>query len=101
MNTWTAIIVLALGTFLFRAVAPTALRRLQLSPTAEAAVHLVAPALLAALIGVSTFAAGRALVIDARAAGVGVAAVAALARLPLPVVIAAAVATTAALRALL
>ena len=101
MSTWTAIVVLALGTFVFRAFAPTALRRLRLSPTAEAAVHLVAPALLAALIGVSTFATERALVLDERAAGVGVATVAALGRLPLPVVIAAAVATTAALRALL
>jgi branched-subunit amino acid transport protein len=99
MSVWIAVGVLALGTFVFRALAPVALRRMELSPTAEAAVHLVAPALLAALIGVSTFAAGRALVLDARAAGVGVAALTAWNRLPLPVVIAAAVATTAALRA--
>ena len=40
-----------------------------------------------AVLAAVTFAAGRALILDERAAGVGVAAVAALARLPLPIVI--------------
>lgn len=100
MTTWTAIGALAVGTFALRAIGPLALRRLAVPPRVEAAVHLAAPALLAALIGVSTFAAGRALVVDERAIGVAVALLAAWRRLPLLVVIAAAVVTTAALRAL-
>lgn len=100
MNTWAAIALLAAGTFIFRAVGPVTLGRFTIPARAEAAIHLVAPALLAALIGVSTFAAGRDLVIDERAAGVAVAVIAAWRRLPLPIVIAAAIAATAGIRAL-
>ena len=99
MTTWTAIVVLAAGTFLIRAAAPVALARIAVPPRVEAAIGLIAPALLAALIGVSTVTTGRAFVVDARAAGVAVALAAAWLRLPLPVVIAAAMITTAGLRA--
>ena len=100
MTIEVAIAVLAVGTLLLRTVAPLVLSRVSLSPTAEQVVALLPPALLAALIGVSTFTAGMAITLDERAAGVAVAVIAAWRRLPLPVIIAGAVAATAALRAL-
>ena len=57
-------------------------------------------ALLSALIAVQTFSDGRALVLAARAAGLGVAVVAVLLRAPFLVVVIAACATTAAIRLL-
>ena len=55
--------------------------------------------MLAALIVVATFGADRALVLDARAAGVGAAVLAAWRRAPFPVVIVVAAVVTAAVRA--
>jgi hypothetical protein len=65
-----------------------------------AVMPLLAPCLLAALVVGQTLADGRALVVDARAAGVAAAAVALLLRAPLLVVLAAAAGVAAAARAL-
>ncbi len=65
----------------------------------RAAVLLPIP-LLAALVVVQAFAGDRALVLDARAAGLGVAAVLVLLRAPFLLVVVAAAATAALLRAL-
>ena len=64
-------------------------------------VPLLPVALLAALVATSTFAIGRHLVVDARAAALVVAAVAVLLRAPFLVVVAAGAATAALLRLLL
>lgn len=61
---------------------------------------LLPVALLAALVGVQTFAEGQTLVIDARAAGLAAAAVALLLRAPFLVVVLVAAITAALLRAI-
>jgi hypothetical protein len=61
---------------------------------------LLGPALLAALIVTNTFADGRALVLDARAAGLAAALVAVALRAPVLVVILAAAVTAGGLRAI-
>ena len=61
---------------------------------------LLAPTLLAALIVTNTFATGRDLVLDARAAGLAAALVAVLLRAPVLVVILVAAVTAGGLRAL-
>jgi hypothetical protein len=62
-------------------------------------VVLLAPALLAALVAVQAFSSERRLVLDARAAALGVAAVALVLRAPTLVVVVLAAATAAGLRA--
>lgn len=63
-------------------------------------VQLLPVALLAALVAILTFSTGHRLVLDVRAAALGVAAVAVLLRAPFLVVVAAAAATAALLRLL-
>ena len=63
-------------------------------------VALLAPTLLAALVVVSTFASGRSLVLDPRAAGMAAAAVAIVLRAPLLVTVATAAVVAALVRAL-
>jgi membrane-associated phospholipid phosphatase len=63
-------------------------------------VPLIPIALLSALVGTQTFATGRHLVLDVRAAALGIAVVAVLLRGPFLVVVAAAAATAALLRLL-
>ena len=63
-------------------------------------VAVLAPTLRAALVVVSTFASGRSLVLDARAAGIAAAAVAIVLRAPLLVTVAAAAVAAALVRAL-
>ncbi len=66
----------------------------------QAGAALLPAALLTALVIVQTFAADRELVLDARAAGVGVAVVVAVLRAPMLVVLLSATVTAAVLRAL-
>ena len=61
-------------------------------------IDLLTPALLTALIVVSTFSDGRSLVIDARAAGVAVGVVLLLVRVPLVAALVAAAAVVACIR---
>jgi len=63
-------------------------------------IPLVPIALLAALVGTQTFSTGHHLVLDVRAAALGVAAIAVLLRAPFLVVVASAAATAALLRVL-
>jgi hypothetical protein len=63
------------------------------------AIAVLPVALLAALVGIQTFASGDSLVFDARVAGLAAALVAVRLRAPFLVVVAAAAATTALLRA--
>jgi len=99
-DAWLVIAGLGVGTYALKAAGPLLLggRRLP-APVARLAALLPA-ALLAGLVVVSTVASGRALVLDARLAGVLAAGVALRLRAPFLVVVAVAVAVTGALRAL-
>jgi branched-subunit amino acid transport protein len=96
--TWALILALAVGSYAFKVSGLVVLGAARLPERLMRCVTLLPAALLAALIVVGTFADGQALVLDARAAGVGVAALAAWRRAPFPVVIVLAAAVTAFLR---
>lgn len=97
---WWSILVLAVGAYACKALGLVVLgRRATQGPVLRAA-GLFPPALLAALIAVQTFDGGRALVVDARAAGIAAAAVAVWRRAPFVVVVAVAAVVTATVRAM-
>ncbi|MFI6107051.1 AzlD domain-containing protein [Streptomyces sp. NPDC093595] len=100
MNFWIAIALTAAGCYLLKLagllVPAAALER----PLVQRLSALLPVALLAALTAQQTFSAGTALVVDARGAGLAAAALALVLRAPFLVVVAAAVAVTAAVRAL-
>ncbi|MCP3769003.1 MULTISPECIES: AzlD domain-containing protein [Streptomyces] len=100
MNIWIAIGVTALGCYAVKLagllVPAGALER----PLVRRLAALLPVALLAALTAQQTFADGRTLVLDARAVGLAAAAVALVLRAPFLVVVGAAVAVTAGVRAL-
>ncbi|MFE0177414.1 AzlD domain-containing protein [Streptomyces sp. NPDC059002] len=100
MSIWIAIGLTFVGCYLVKLagllVPAGALER----PLVGRLAALLPVALLAALTAQQAFADGRELVLDAKAAGLAAAAVALLLRAPFLVVIAAAVAVTAGLRAL-
>ena len=94
---WITVAALAVATAAIKAAGPIALGGRELPPRAMTAIALLAPALLAALVVVETFSDGKALVVDARAAGVAASAgvLAWRPSLPLAVIAAAAVAALA------
>ncbi|RSO04035.1 branched-chain amino acid transporter AzlD [Streptomyces sp. WAC 06783] len=100
MNVWIAIGVTAVGCYLVKylglLVPAGALER----PLVQRLAALLPVALLAALTAQETFSDGHHLLLDARVAGVGAAVVALLLRAPFLLVVAVAVAVTAAVRAL-
>nr|BFD82301.1 AzlD domain-containing protein [Streptomyces sp. Xyl84] len=100
MNTWTAVVVTALGCYAVKLagllVPAGALER----PLVRRLAALLPVALLAALTAQQTFSDGRVLVLDARAAGLAAAAVALVLRAPFLVIVAAAVVVTAGVRAM-
>ena len=93
---WTAILVLSAGAYLFKLVGLVAGDRLavRLAPVAS----LLPAALFAALIAVMSVVHGESLVVDGRLVGVAVGAVAVWRRAPFVVVVVAAMAATALLR---
>ena len=96
---WTAVLLAAAGCFALKLAGwSVPARWLERERLQRAAVLLPVP-LLAALIVVQAFAGDRALVLDARAAGLAVALVLVLLRAPFLVVVVAAAATAALLRA--
>ncbi|MDH2393775.1 AzlD domain-containing protein [Streptomyces sp. HNM0663] len=100
MSVWIAIGATAVGCYLVKLagllVPAHALER----PVVQRLAALLPVALLAALTAQQTFSVGGALVLDARAAGVGAAGLALALRAPFLVVVGAAVAVTAGVRAL-
>ena len=93
---WTAILVLSAGAYLFKVVGLVAGDRLavRLAPVAS----LLPAALFAAIIAVMSVVHGESLVVDGRLVGVAVGAVAVWRRAPFVVVVVAAMAATALLR---
>lgn len=99
-DVWLLVAVVGLATIAIKASGPV-LAGDGLPPRLGRLTDLLAPAVLAALVATQTFAADERLVIDERAAGLGVAAVAVALRAPVLVTVVAAAVVTAALRALL
>jgi branched-subunit amino acid transport protein len=98
--TWTALGLLAGGSYLFKAVGLLGFARLRPGPGFERLAALIPPALLAALVLVQTFTTEGDLTIDARAVGLVVGAAAVWRRAPFIVVVALAATSTALVRAL-
>jgi branched chain amino acid efflux pump len=97
---WLAVVVVGVATIAIKAAGPLAFAERPLPRPLATLMPLLAPCLLAALVVSQTLADGRALVVDARVAGVAAAAVALLARAPLLAVLAAAAGVAAGARLL-
>ena len=97
--TWTLIIVLAIGAYSFKVLGLVVLGGRPLPVRLQRCLVLIPPALIGALVVSGTFANGKDLVVDARAAGVAVAVIAAWRRANMAVIIVLAAATTALVRA--
>ena len=94
------LVILAAGTYVFKAAGPLVLGDRRLPVRVQSLVDLLPAALLASLAIVSTVGDGRAIVLDARLVGLIVAGIALWRRAPFVVVIIVASAATAAVRAL-
>lgn len=97
--TWTLVLVLAGVAYAFKVTGLVVLGGRRLPVVVDRCLALIPAALVAALIVKDTFASGQNLVVDARAAGVGVAAVLAWRKVPLIAVIVAGAGVTALVRA--
>jgi len=97
--TWAGILVLAAAAYAFKAIGPLVIGRRTLAPELTQVLELVAVPVLAGLILVQTLDGGGRLVIDARVPAMCVAALLVWRRAPFLVVVFAAAATAALLRA--
>lgn len=95
---WTAVLLGCAGCYLLKLAGLSVPSSVLERPVVARVADLMPVALLAALVAVQVFADGRALVLDARAAGLGFAVVALLLRAPFLVVVAGAALTAALLR---
>ncbi|CAL9423350.1 AzlD domain-containing protein [Streptomyces sp. NPDC090994] len=100
MSVWIAIGLTTLGCYAVKLVGLLVPAEALERPVVRRLAALLPVALLAALTAQQTFADGRVLVLDARAAGVAAAAVALILRAPFLLVVGVAVAVTAGVRAL-
>ncbi len=100
MSIWIAIAATAVGCYLVKLVGLLVPAHALERPLVQRMAALLPVALLAALTAQQTFSVNTSLVLDARAAGVAAAALALVLRAPFLVVVGAAVAVTAAVRAL-
>ena len=96
---WAAVVAGCAGCYLLKLAGWSVPTRWLERPRLQSAAVLLPVPLLAALVVVQAFAGDRALVLDARAAGLGAAAVLVLLRAPFLLVVVVAAATAAALRA--
>ena len=100
IGAWIAVAAVGIATIAIKGAGPVVFAGRPLPRTLALVMPLLAPCLLAALVVGQTLGDGRALVVDARLAGVAAAAVALLLRAPLLVVLAAAAGVAAGARAL-
>jgi len=98
--TWVLVGILAAGTVTLKVLGPLLAGGVQPPPALVRVIDLLTPALLTALIVVSTFSDGRELVLDARAAGAAVGVVLLLVRVPLIAALVAAAGVVAVIRLL-
>ena len=99
-TTWVVVVLVGAATIAIKAVGPVLLGGRPLPARIDSLVGALAPAVLAALIAISTFGDGRSLTVDARALGVAAGALAVWRRAPAIVTIVLAAAVTAAARAI-
>jgi branched-subunit amino acid transport protein len=95
---WTALLALAAGAYVLKAVGPVVIGNRQLPADVTQALELLSVPLVAALVAVQTLDGGGKLVLDARVPALAVAAVLVWRKAPFPVVLLAAAATAALLR---
>jgi len=100
LNIWIAIGLTAVGCYAVKLIGLLIPAGLLERPLVQRLAALLPVALLAALTAQQTFADGRVLVLDAKAAGLAAAAVALVLRAPFLLVVAAAVLVTAGVRAM-
>ncbi|MFD4547727.1 AzlD domain-containing protein [Streptomyces sp. NPDC058466] len=100
MSIWIAIGATAVGCYAVKLIGLLIPAGVLERPFVQRLAALLPVALLAALTAQQTFADGRVLVVDAKAAGLAAAAVALILRAPFLLVIAAAVVVTAGVRAM-
>ena len=98
MTGWAPLLVASLACYAIKLAGLSLPQRFLEGPRVQRIIPLLPVALLAALVATQTFATDRHLVLDVRAASLGVAVVAVLLRAPFLVVIAAGAATAALLR---
>jgi uncharacterized membrane protein len=99
--TWAGVLVASVACYLLKLAGLSLPQRWLRNPRFQATASLIPIALLAALVGTGTFATGRHLVLDVRAAALAVAITAVLLRAPFLVVVGIAAATAAILRLVL
>jgi membrane-associated phospholipid phosphatase len=97
---WAGVLVASIGCYALKLAGLSLPQRWLRDPRIQRTVPLIPIALLAALVSTQTFATGRHLTLDVRAAALVVAGVAVLLRAPFLVVVVAAAATAALLRAI-
>ena len=97
---WAALLALAAATYFLKALGPVFAGERGLGRELRSVLDLIAVPVLAGLVAVQTFSAGRHLVLDARVPALAVAAVLVWRRAPFLVVVLAAAGTAALLRAL-
>ncbi|MBA3362832.1 MAG: AzlD domain-containing protein [Actinobacteria bacterium] len=97
---WWIVVLVGVATIAIKGAGPLLLGGKPLPPRLGRVIGLLAPALLAALVAISTFGGERALVLDERALGVAAAAVAIAFKAPPLVVVVVAATITALARAL-
>jgi len=99
VSTWATVLLASAGSYLLKALGWSVPSRVLEREQVRRTVLLIPVALLAALVVVQTFAVGRHLELDARAAGLAVAAVAIALRAPFLLVVVLAALTAALIRA--
>jgi uncharacterized membrane protein len=97
---WAGLLVASVACYLLKLAGISLPQRWLQNPRLQQTIPLLPVALLAALVATQTFSSGHHLVLDVRAAALGVALVAVLLRAPFLVVVVAASATAALLRLL-
>lgn len=95
---WLLVVMVGAATMTMKALGPVLLGGRELPARIMAAVRLLAPAVLAALVAVQAVGSDRMIVLDERLVGVGAAVVALLFRAPLVAVVIVAATTTALFR---
>jgi len=97
---WAGLLTASVACYVLKLAGVSLPQRWLQNPRIQRTVPLMPVALLAALVATQTFSTGRHLVLDVRAAAMGVALIAVLLRAPFLVVVVAAAATAALLRLL-
>ena len=100
-DAWWTVLLIGAATIAIKGAGPVLLGGKPLPPRLGRVIGLLAPALLAALVAISTFGVDSALVLDERALGVAAAGVAVGFRAPALLVVVVAATVTALARALL